>query len=158
MEFSRIKGVVIAASLENRTTDGAHYENIRIKDDNGEELCFEHVLLPAQIEAYLKEDNTVDLLCYVKTGRPDITVYAAVISDDLVIDFGIADSLNRVYLAKRKQQITLAIICIITVVGIIVSPIFLFGVLSVNKTFASIIPDEMEREEAINYAHAQVGK
>ena len=157
MEFSRIKGVVIAVSLENRTTDGAHYESIRIKDDSGEELCFEHVLVPAQIDTCLKEANTVDLLCY-KKGRPDITVYAAVVSDDLMIDFGIADSLNRVYMAKRKQQITFAIICLITIVGIVVSPVFLYGILSVKKTFTSIIPDEMEREEAIDYAHAQVGK
>jgi len=157
VELSRIKGIVIAASLENRTTDGAHYANIRIKDDNGEELSFEHMLVPAQIDTCLKEANTVDLLCY-KKGRPDITVYAAVVSDDLVIDFGIADSLNRVYMAKRKQQITFAVICLITIVGIVVSPVFLYGVLSLKKTFTSIIPDEIEREEAINHAQAQVGK
>ena len=157
VEFSRIKGVVIAASLENRTTDGAHYINIRIKDDSGEELCFEHVLVPTQIDTCLTETNAVDLLCYNK-GRPDITVYAALISDDLVIDFGIADNLSRAYMVKRKQQITFATICIISIVGIVVSPVFLYGILSLKKTFTSIIPVEMEREEAINHAHAQVGK
>jgi len=157
MEFSRIKGVVIAASLENRTTDGAHYANIRIKDDHGEECCLEHVLVPAQIDTYVKEANTVDFL-YYKKGRPDITVYAAVVSDDLMIDFGIADSLNIVYMAKRKQQTTYAVISLITIIGIMVAPVFLFGILSVKKTFTSIIPDEMEREEAIDYAQAQVAR
>ena len=157
MEFSRIKGVVIAVSIENRTTHGAHYANIRIKDDHGEELNFEHMLVAAQLDTCIKEGNTVDLLCYAK-GRPDITVYAAIIADDLVIDFGIADSLNLVYLAKRKQQVTYAVISVITIIGIIVSPVFLVGILSVRKTFTAIIPDEMEREEAVVYAQAQVGK
>lgn len=157
MELSRIKGVVIAASIEERTTDGTHYANLRIKDDHGEELDLEHVLVAAQLDTCVKEGNTVDLLCY-KKGRPDITVYATVVSDDLVIDFGIADSLNIVYMAKRKQQATYAVISVITIIGIIVLPVFLIGILSVKKTFTSIIPDETEREEAINYAHAQVGK
>ena len=155
VEFSRIKGVVVAASLENRTTDGAHYKIVRIKDESGEELCFEHLLVPTQIDTCLKEDNMVDLLCYNK-GRPDITVYAALISDDLVIDFGIADNLNRAYMAKRKQQKTFAIICLISIIGIVVSPVFLYGILSLKKTFTAIIPSEMEREEAINHAQAQV--
>lgn len=157
MEFSRIKGVVIAASIENRTADGTHYANICIKDDSGEELNLEHMLVPAQIDTCVKEGNTVDLLCY-KKGRPDITAYAAVVSDDLVIDFGIADSLYKVYMAKRKQQTTYAVISVITIIGIIVLPVFLIGILSVKKTFTSIIPDEIEREEAINYVQAQVGE
>ena len=159
MELSRIKGVVIAASIEERTTDGTHYENLRIQEDHGEELDLEHVLVAAQLDAYVEEGNRVDLLCYVKKeGRPDITAFAAIVSDDLVIDFGIADSLNVIYKAKLKQQIMFTVICFISVIGIIVSPVFLIGILSVRTTFTSIIPDEMEREEAIEYAQAQVGK
>jgi len=150
---------VIAASIEERTTDGTHYESLRIKDEHGEELDLEHVLVAAQLDTCVKEGNTVDLLCYVKKeGRPDITVYATIVSDDLVIDFGIADSLNVIYKAKLKQQMLFTAICIITVVGIIVLPVFLIGIFSVRTTFTSIIPDEKEREEAIKYAKAQVGK
>lgn len=157
VEFSRIKGVVIATSIEERTTDGTHYANLRIKDDDGDELDLEHVLVAAQLDTDLKEGSRVDLLCYVKReGRPDITAFAAIVSDNLVIDFGIADSLNVVYKAKLKQQMLYTLICFITVIGIIVSPVFLLGILSVRTTFTSIIPDEMEREEAIVYAQAQV--
>ena len=150
---------MIATSIEERTTDGTHYANLRIKEDHGEELDLEHVLVAAQLDAYLKEGSRVDLLCYVKKeGRPDITAYAAIVSDDLVIDFGIADSLNAVYKAKLKQQIMFTVICFITVVGIIVSPVFLIGIFSVRVTFTSIIPDEKERAEAIAYAEAQIGE
>ena len=159
MELSRVKGVVIAASIEDKTTDGTHYANLRIKDDHGEEQDLEHVLVALQLDTYVKEGNRVDLLCYVKKeGRPDITAFAAIVADDLIIDFGIADSLNIIYKAKLKQQILYTLICFITVVGIIVSPLFLVGILSVRVTFTSIIPDEMEREEAIEYAQAQAGK
>jgi len=157
MEHSRVTGVVIATSIEERTADGTHYENIRIKDDHGEELNLEHVLVPTQIDTQVKEGNTVDLLYYTK-GRPDITVYAAVLSDDLVIDFGIADSLTIVHKAKRKQQTKYAVICLVSIIGIIMAPVFLIGILSVNMTFTSIIPDEMEQQEAIGYAQAQFAR
>ncbi len=159
MELSRVKGVVVAACIEEKRADGTHYANLRIKDDHGEELDLEHVLVTAQLDTQVKEGNTVDLFCYVKKeGRPDITAFAAIVSDDLVIDFGIADSLNVIYKAKLKQQIMFTVICFVTVVGIIVSPVFLIGILSVRTTFTSIIPDEKEREKAIKYAKSQVGK
>ena len=157
MELSRIKGVVMATSIEERRADGTHYGNIRIKGDHGEELDLEHLLVAAQLDADLKEGNPVDLLCYVKReGRPDITAFAAIFSDELVIDFGIADSLEIIYKAKLKQQIQYTVICFITIIGIIVSPVFLVGILSVRTTFNSIIPDEQEKEAAIAYAKAQL--